>query len=327
MGYWTFERVCRNASAFETRSEFQRRSNTAYVIAYRRGWLDIVCAHMTPAGNRVRRFVYQITSTETKEVYVGLTAHPGRRYAGHRSTPKANMKRFIERPHTFEVITPEPIPARDAAAMESALIDKFLSGGWRVLNIAKAGGLGGTDAPYWTIERLTDEARKHADRGEMKANSESAYVIASRLGVLDRIFAGHANAGLAQGRKKNGHWTAEAIQSAASECTTRGEFRDKHPGAYLVAARTRTLDTIFANHVNAGIPHGRLPWGYWTDAKLIEEAKQHASRRDLQATNPGAYAIAWKRGLLDAMFTDHPNEGFIGRPAKYAPKTAPPTHE
>lgn len=252
MGYWTFERVCRNASAFETRSEFQRRSNTAYVIAYRRGWLDAACAHMTAAGNRMMRFVYTISRPETKEVYVGLTANPKRRYAVHKSNPKAAMKAFIAGPHFFTTITPEPIPAADAAEMERSLVGKFQSDGWIVLNSAAAGGLGGRHDAIWTIDALMAEAVKYPTRLAMRRGSPSAYAIASRHRVIDRIFADHPSSGLSRSRKRNGHWTRRAIFEAAKSVETRQEFRRRHSGAYIAAHRLGYLDAAFADHPNKG---------------------------------------------------------------------------
>lgn len=45
-GYWTKERLMAEAAEYETRMAFQKGSNSAYIIARNKGWLDEVCAHM-----------------------------------------------------------------------------------------------------------------------------------------------------------------------------------------------------------------------------------------------------------------------------------------
>lgn len=46
-GYWTKERCLQTALQYSTRSEFSLGSNGAYKKAYREGWLDDICLHMT----------------------------------------------------------------------------------------------------------------------------------------------------------------------------------------------------------------------------------------------------------------------------------------
>ena len=45
-GYWTKERVLREASKYKLRSDFQKGSRGAYDRARDMGWLDEVCSHM-----------------------------------------------------------------------------------------------------------------------------------------------------------------------------------------------------------------------------------------------------------------------------------------
>jgi len=45
-GYWTKERCKEESVRYESRSEFQKKSTTAYQISLRRKWLDEICEHM-----------------------------------------------------------------------------------------------------------------------------------------------------------------------------------------------------------------------------------------------------------------------------------------
>ena len=46
-GYWTFERCAHEAKKFQTRSEFEKKSGSAYIISLRNRWIDEICGHMT----------------------------------------------------------------------------------------------------------------------------------------------------------------------------------------------------------------------------------------------------------------------------------------
>ncbi|QIG67456.1 GIY-YIG nuclease domain-containing protein [Rhizobium phage RHph_TM3_3_9] len=45
-GYWTRQRCVDEARKFETRSAFNNGSKSAYLAAFKRGWLDDICSHM-----------------------------------------------------------------------------------------------------------------------------------------------------------------------------------------------------------------------------------------------------------------------------------------
>lgn len=45
-GYWTLERCKEYALKYNTRKEFEKNSRSAYTIALKNKWMDIVCSHM-----------------------------------------------------------------------------------------------------------------------------------------------------------------------------------------------------------------------------------------------------------------------------------------
>ena len=46
IGYWTKERCKEETLKYNTRSEFQKGSESAYQAARKNGWLDDICKHM-----------------------------------------------------------------------------------------------------------------------------------------------------------------------------------------------------------------------------------------------------------------------------------------
>lgn len=269
MGYWTKERVAEAAAPFVTRAAFQRGNNTAYVIAFRRGWLDHACAHMVPAGNRMMRMVYRLWCDDTRQVYIGLTADFKRRHAWHRTDPRSPAA-ILGASHLYEIVTLHPIPAVEAAKLEGDLIEQYRSEGWTVLNRALAGGLGGRFDPMWTPETLAIEAKAHATRAAFRAANNAAYVIAHRMGIIEQIFAGHPNRGLNSKRNRNGTWTRETLTAEAAKYLTRKAMAVGSPGAYQSAHRMGLMDTIFASHPTGGYDPSDRRWKHkaraWVEA-------------------------------------------------------------
>jgi len=50
-GYWTKERCKEESIKYESRSEFQKKSTSAYQISIRKKWLDEICEHMRDLKN------------------------------------------------------------------------------------------------------------------------------------------------------------------------------------------------------------------------------------------------------------------------------------
>lgn len=249
---WTKDRVAEEAKRFETRTAFQRGTASAYRIAHRKGWLDDVCTHMRRQGDRISRHVYAIEDRNCRLVYVGLAANVTRRYAQHRSAPRPDMVEFMAGTHELIVLTVHPLKAENAARLEHDTIERYRRDGWTVLNRAKAGGLGGRFDAYWTVERLTAEAIRCGSRRAMKEHSGAAYVIASRQGLIEAIFASVPNGGLNRARNPNGSWSKERLTALAVKCGTRQVMAKRHAGAYLAAHRKGLLPAIFAGVPNNG---------------------------------------------------------------------------
>ena len=104
----------------------------------------------------------------------------------------------------------------------------------------------------------------------MRKASQSAYVIASRRGLIETIFAGHPNKGLRSDRKRNGTWTPEALSDLARQYPTRGAMQKAMTGAYVAAHRMGIIDEIFANHANGGYdlsnPKSRKAFRGWASS-------------------------------------------------------------
>jgi len=181
-GYWTYERCDEAAKLCVTKIEFSRRFSSAYATALKKGWLAEISNHMTPAGNRYRRYVYVIIDNENRRVYVGLTSNIKRRWYDHRISGRFDSN------FTFLVIS-ELLPALDASALEITTVEKYRNDGFTVLNKMKAGGLGGfLSAPrIWDYEACRLEAAKYRTRTEFYKGASGAVRSARKYGWLNDI--------------------------------------------------------------------------------------------------------------------------------------------
>lgn len=71
-GYWSKEKCKEIAVLYSSRSEFNRKDGSAYVISRKNGWLDEICNHMIIVGNRMKRCIYAIEFLDNY-VYIGLS--------------------------------------------------------------------------------------------------------------------------------------------------------------------------------------------------------------------------------------------------------------
>ena len=130
---------------------------------------------------------------------------------------------------------------------------------------------------------LAAEAAMYRTRGEFRKNSNSAYLIAGRRGILDSICK-HMEA-------QRAYRSDDELAVEAAKYRTKTAFRKGSPAAYSVAHKRGIIDSI-CEHMDSVLT-------YWSDEMLAAEALEHNSRIDFYRSNRAAYAAARKRGLLD----------------------------
>jgi len=109
-------------------------------------------------------------------------------------------------------------------------------------------------------------------------------------------------------------WTKEKLKKEAKKYKTRGEFWTNSPSAASKACEKKLLNELFKNHINQG--YLCKPSGYWNEEKLQKEANKYQTRKELYDNNCSAYNIIRQNKLLDKIFKDHPNHGYLKKPKK-----------
>ena len=65
-GYWTYNNCAIEALKYFTKKEFDKNSPSAYVIAYRNGWMNTISTHMILYGSKYKRCIYSYEFVEDK---------------------------------------------------------------------------------------------------------------------------------------------------------------------------------------------------------------------------------------------------------------------
>lgn len=291
-GFWTKDRCAAEARIFDTRLEFQKSSRRAYDAAHRNGWLDEVCVHMKAQGNLFKRCIYVI-EFENKSVYVGLTDNFEKRKRQHLENSKnhvnKNLRKNFNQKIKFKYFKKtEYLDKEKAKELEEKVLNSYLIRGFKKLNIAKTGGLGG-DILVWNEGNTAAEAKKFKTRVEFRQKSNGAYASALRNGWLNKICS-H----MIPLQNPRGYWTKNVCLLEAKKFNTIKLFRKQSPSAYATAHRNGWLDEVCAH-----MKKDHQPRGYWTKKRCNDEAFKFLTRTAFARGAPSAYSASQANGWLN----------------------------
>ena len=144
--YWTFDRCKIEASKYNTRGEYQKKSNTSYKISLKNKWLNKICKHMI-----LCRFSEDYwTKERCNEISL-----------------KYNTRTEFQN--------------KDSGIYKISLKNKWLNDICsHMIEINKPSG-------YWTKEKCAELALKYNTRWDFGKNNGSAYVISRKNRWLDEI--------------------------------------------------------------------------------------------------------------------------------------------
>lgn len=284
-GYWTKERIIDSAKGFSQISEWAKAQNSAYHAAFRLGVHKKATSHMIPVGNKKRRCVYVITVEKAKLAYVGLTGNLKRREADHLKT-----KRFVNLANQYGqdsivcIKVSEYIASEDAQALENQTAKDFQQKGYRLLNRAKTGGLGGIDRK-WTDKAIYKEAAKYDLLKEWRENSPSSYSAAGKKGIIRKASA-H------QKRLLEEKWDEQAILENARQFKHKVRWKERYPGAVLAARRLNIFKRATAHMVPLSERNK------WTRSAIISDAKKYQSKSEWHRDSVGGYEAALRNNFI-----------------------------
>ena len=249
-GYWTEDRIQKQALKCETRTEFEQNCKDAYTAAQRRNLLDAVCAHMRqlqkPDGYWTKEIIHEQalkceTRTEFEQNCKDAYAAAQRRnlldtVCAHMGVPYKPAGYWTEdriRQQALKYDTRWEFQKNEQSAYSIAhrrnLLDDVCA---HMEELRKPHG-------YWTEDRIQQQALKYDTRGEFKQNSKYAYAAAQRQNLLDDVCS-H----MEELRKPDGYWTKEIIHEQALKYDTRTDFARNDPAPYAAAKRLGIIDEV-----------------------------------------------------------------------------------
>ena len=287
-GFWTKDKCLEEALKYNTRSEFNKNSVSAYCKAYDCNWLDDICSHMLLTGNKYKRCIY---AYEFKDnfVYIGLTFDINKRNCEHMRIGPVFNHINITSLYPNLVILNDYVNIELSVKKEHDYILLYKKNGWNLLNKAKSGALGG-GKEKWTKKKCLEEALKYNNVKDYRKNSLS-YRASVRNKWLDEICL-HMN----RSKKSKNYWTKERCIKESLKFNIKSDFQKNSPGAYYASIKNNF--NVF-NHM---IKINRKPNGYWTKERCIEEGIKYKSRSDFQKNNISAYNISIKKKWMDDIF-------------------------
>lgn len=274
---WTFESAKEAALQFNSRSEFNKKCPGAYEWAVRNDFLEKICDHMKPIGHRYKRALY-IYEFENGSAYIGLTYNYRARHLEHMRRGSVYEE---SRKAKFTYIELNVWMAPEIAQKEEErLIEKYISDGWNVLNVAKAGSLGGSTVT-WDLDAVKKEGLKYKTKKEFREKSGSAYVAACKIG-MDKACPHLKNL-----RKS---WDLESIKKEGRKYKTKREFSQNSTVAYGLAVEIG---------IEKVCPHLSNLREAWSLEKVQKEALCYDTRGAFQNGSKSAYVWAQRNGKLD----------------------------
>jgi len=242
--FYTYENCKKIAFTFSKVSEFDKKEGTAYRAVLKNKWYDLL-SHMEYKTTGTKRHIYAFEFSDNS-VYVGLTYDTNKRKSSHLSDETSTVFKHFQKNnnYNFKVITKVPIPIKQAAKFEQKTIDEYKENGWKILNIAKAGGLGGSKK-YWTYSRCKNETQKYKLMSDFYKNMRQSFrTILKKNGWWDEL-----TSHIIEDRKIKkpiGYWQIkENCKNEAIKYSKKSQFENANGSAYNAACKNGWINEFF----------------------------------------------------------------------------------
>ena len=328
---WNINKIRLIAKKYKTKKDFRENAYNAYIAARKLNCLQDVSSHMKPSGNRFDRMLYAFEFPDNS-VYIGLTYNYESRYANHMKKSKNIIKKTHALGHTF-IMFNELYSWDIVGKKESLLIEKYRNKGWKILNKAKGGSLGGTTTK-WTTKNLLTIIAKYQTKNEFYKKNRSAYNSAyrSKNSLVKKEFNKLSN--------KYKTWSKKLLLEEIKKYNYISDFRKKSPNAYRAIKKLK-LNHLLKEHLTKKdkwtkeyifelthsfkeykkfIKHNRtaykkaielnileeiqLSFNYkgnikWTKEKILHESTKYKTLKDFREKSPKAHNAARKSKIMN----------------------------
>ena len=230
---WTKEMCKEEALKYNHKIDFKNNSKGAYPASLKNKWIDEICSHMIPLGNKHKRLIYRFIFSDNY-CYVGLTYNSDKRRKCHLSNTNSSVYNHIKETNLIPIYQEltDYVDVEEAKNLEEHWKIKSEEEGYLILNKTKTGALG-SDLIKWSKNNCQIEALKYKTRSEFKRKNVSSYGSSIKNGWLDEICS-H----MVSKYELYGHWNDKSIcKEEALKYKTRYQYYLCSKGSFDSARR------------------------------------------------------------------------------------------
>jgi len=118
---------------------------------------------------------------------------------------------------------------------------------------------------------------------------------------------------IVKNKKSKIYYTLEELQLLVNKYETQQDFRNNNLREYKYSIKNNLLKLLFKNHQNEGkIKIGNK--SKWSLEILQTEADKYKNRKEFRKNNSPAYYTACSKKILNKLFENHQNNGYLDKP-------------
>ena len=231
--------IAQNYSDFK---DFRTNETGVYSVAVKRGIIQEITSHMERQGSLFKRAVY-IFEFEDKTAYIGITYDYNVRLREHTlyvkgRKPTAVYKK-IKDGYKYEYYEQGKwLPKREAIRSEAWWMNYYIRIGWKLLNTAKAGSLGGRER-VWNKEKVLSLAvsSKSMTRSMFKEEYPGACAYARKHRFYKKMISLVC-------QSKHTNWEVKKVIEIAKKYSTYSEFCKNEPKAKGAMYRLKVSEDV-----------------------------------------------------------------------------------
>jgi len=322
---WTKETVIADAQKYQTRGEWFAKSKS-YSIARSNNWVEEATAHMfttlsfgelaifTDLLEHDIKFTHQMRFDDLRNVnklpfdfylhdfnlvveYNGIQHERG--WQGDAEDAKGIKKRDKIK---FDYAVANSINYISINATDKEDIISELHGCLRSLNPSyefRKRALTFDEAALlrnigvYTKEEIAISAARHATLTSWRANEGGAYNKALKMGWVDEV-----TTHMTRLRRRDGHWTKEAVILSAKQYKSQAEWKKTFGGAWGRAVKMGWITEACA-HMDFMDESKMKQQGYWTKVRVLESARKYKTQAEWNKAETSAVRVASKKGWIE----------------------------
>lgn len=237
------EQFAEIAARYDNLKEFLENEKSVYQAMAKRGLHTKLCSHMKRSGGLALRKIYVFTFSDGY-AYVGLTDNIERRYWEHingKKKPTSITKHIKETGATFEFkVLTDYLDKDTASRMECEYIKQYADSGWKMLNIANGGCLGGGSSQFYSDKYIKKVIAKYEYYEDLRIEEQNLVAYLRRNKLFDK-YCSH----IKHKKRERMRWTLERAIEAAKECKNKTDFYKRYYQAREILKKAGLLDKYF----------------------------------------------------------------------------------